>query len=117
MRHHFGKRDGDGRAGAASFGAAAGRRAELRDPGRIPGRGDARTGIAGRSEDAELVWAGGVGAGRDCGDGAIFGPCGKERVAAVVGWITGRAEANLFDSRGTSGRAGTATGGHAKGEM
>src|SRR5216684_3857635 len=99
VHHYFGERDGDGRARAASSGATAGRRAELRDPGRIPGRGDARAGIAGRREDAELVWATGASAGRDCGDGAIFGACGKERVAALVGWITGRAEANLFDSR------------------
>src|SRR6267378_6833341 len=99
MRHYFGKRHGDGRAGAAPSGAAAWRRAELRDPGRIPGRGDARTGIAGRREDAELVWAGGVGAGRDCGDGTIFGACGKERIAEVAGRIAGFAETGLPDAR------------------
>ena len=55
----------------------AGRCEELRDPGRIPGRGNAGPRAARGSEDAEPVWEAGAGDGGNRGDGTIFGACGE----------------------------------------
>jgi len=94
MHHHFGQRHGYRRAGAASFGAAAGRRAELRDPGRIPAEGTRGRALQDGAKTLSLFGQA-VSVRAEIVEMGQFRRMRKGRVAALVGWITGRAEANL----------------------
>src|SRR3974377_1573373 len=114
MHHYFSERDGNGRSGAPPPGAPVRRCEELHNSRRVPGRRNAGTGVAGRGEIAEPVWAGFAGTSGGRGDGSVFGARGKKRITEVADGLAGAAEAGLPDARRASRRPSSATGHYAK---